>query len=1097
MIGEDEGGNARTVQPAASALAGYQLTFNNGHEPVDITVGNSADVYLADGQYYITATAYKAGGQIGNDGDAVASGFISLTLSDGSVDGGVVPPIILGPTGTGNGTLEYTITGAAAVSGTMKLWQINGTSPVSGFGTSGVLSIGAAPALSAETYSLAAGRYITEIRLVDGNGDIALMREVVEIWPGITTAVVFEPSGYLDPSAVPANSGAVLSAISTIGGVAIGAGTGTGVDEANAVTYVLSVPNRANAAPDLVLESASRFADISWIQNTGAVPGNTGYSGWGVYNFTVNYVLWVKVVSEDATTTRFYKFKVYPLPPADGSFGDTDTQSGRIGGNITWTAPAGTAGISGYRIYFGATPDIKLPSWETQFFSVFNPAEGSYTVSSMQLPLGADYFLVYYYLSDDGGEYPLHQSIPILDATFSAAYGGLEVRGIEGSGGTGVSWSDPVLSISGGSYYISGSSGSARIQVTGNASITLGNVSIDVSGISGAAAFAIDPGVAVNLRLAGVNTLKSGGNKAGLGVPDTASLTVTANSVGSLEAAGGGTGAGIGGNDNEAGGTVIINGGTVTATGGSSGAGIGGSYSGAGGTVTISGGTVTATGRSNAAGIGGGNGGAGGTITISGGTVTATGGDDGAGIGGGYSGTGGTVTISGGTVTATGGYGRYGGGAGIGGGSHGAGGTVTISGGMVTATGGSDAAGIGGSRYSSNAGAITELSGNAVIFASSIGPTLTAGSNATQAIVFNGVVGTMYGHVTLQQDLTIPSGRILYIPSAGTLTIPPARTLTNEGAICVYTGGVITGNVSGNQPVDPDLTVTGGSSYTAAGGVLTIAGDGSYTIGMRRGVSVTTLERIVVTSGVTADITLNGVHIDISNSGEPAFDMTGATVNLTLTGTNILKSGRDRAGLEAPSGSTLTITGSSTGSLDATGGSYYGAGIGGGYYGAGGTVTISGGTVTATGGSDAAGIGGGYYGAGGTVTISGGMVTATGGSDAAGIGAGRYNNTDGTITELSGNAVVFASSIGSTLTAGSNATQAIAFNGTAGTMYGDVTLQQDITIPSDNTLDFLSGSQTLTIPGTVTLTNDGTINKNGGTIDDTAGTLVNNGTINN
>jgi hypothetical protein len=90
--------------------------------------------------------------------------------------------------------------------------------------------------------------------------------------------------------------------------------------------------------------------------------------------------------------------------------------------------------------------------------------------------------------------------------------------------------------------------------------------------------------------------------------------------------------------------------------------------------------------------------------------------------------------------------------------------------------------------------------------------------------------------------------------------------------------------------------------------------------------------------------------------------------------------------------------------------------------------------------------------------------------------------------------VVFASSIRPTLTAGGNATQAIAFEGNTGTMYGSVTLQQDVTIPSGKTLGFIDSSQTLTIPGTVTLTNNGTINKNGGTIN---GTVGGSGAVNN
>ena len=55
---------------------------------------------------------------------------------------------------------------------------------------------------------------------------------------------------------------------------------------------------------------------------------------------------------------------------------------------------------------------------------------------------------------------------------------------------------------------------------------------------------------------------------------------------------------------------------------------------------------------------------------------------------------------------------------------------------------------------------------------------------------------------------------------------------------------------------------------------------------------------------------------------------------------------------------------------------------------------------------------------------------------------------------------------------------AIVFDGNTGAMYGDVTLQQDVTIPEGKTLTIANG-QTLTIPGGITLTNNGTIVKNG------------------
>jgi hypothetical protein len=194
VICDTGSGNARTVQPLPSALAGYRLTFSSGHEPVDITEGTSTEVYLADGTYTITATAYKAGGEIGKAEDAAASGSISVTLLNGMVAEDM-PPIILGPAGTGDGTLEYTITSADAVRGTMKLWEINGTTPVSVFGISGVLTIDDFPA-SGEI-DLPTSSYIAEIRRENGSGGIAFRREVVEIWAGTTTAFVFEPASYL------------------------------------------------------------------------------------------------------------------------------------------------------------------------------------------------------------------------------------------------------------------------------------------------------------------------------------------------------------------------------------------------------------------------------------------------------------------------------------------------------------------------------------------------------------------------------------------------------------------------------------------------------------------------------------------------------------------------------------------------------------------------------------------------------------------------------------------------------------------------------------------------------------------------------------
>ena len=192
-------------------------------------------------------------------------------------------------------------------------------------------------------------------------------------------------------------------------------------------------------------------------------------------------------------------------------------------------------------------------------------------------------------------------------------------------------------------------------------------------------------------------------------------------------------------------------------------------------------------------------------------------------------------------------------------------------------------------------------------------------------------------------------------------------------------------------------TATAPTGTTFSGSVLTFTGvdpTDSYIITT----SASTSRYIVVSSGETVNMTLNGVTI--SNSVSPFRLLGSANVNLTLSGTNTLTcsgtsatAGVYQAGLYVSPTAALTIGG--TGALQTTGG-YYSAGIGGSYVStaiannSAGTILINSGTVTASStGTGGAGIGGGYGGAGGTITISGGTVTANGGGFAAGIGGGR------------------------------------------------------------------------------------------------------------
>ena len=255
--------------------------------------------------------------------------------------------------------------------------------------------------------------------------------------------------------------------------------------------------------------------------------------------------------------------------------------------------------------------------------------------------------------------------------------------------------------------------------------------------------------------------------------------------------------------------------------------------------------------------------------------------------------------------------------------------------------------------------------------------------------------------------------------------------------------------------------VTGeSSSYSYADGVLTVNAGADITISMASGANTPTSDRIVVAENATATITLAGVNIegsgcdgvqniaaksaiDLSNGSILTIDLSANTEN-TLTGGNGNTDGSGAPGIHVPDSASLIIQGE--GNLSVSGGTsniaWGGVGIGG-NAGSGGNAGEACGTV--------------IYFVSDNVNIDAGE-SAEGNEPADDIGGGKgsqqQNGDDG---------------------------QGIR-PGTDGnyTVYGDLTLPCDITIPNGATVTIPDGAS-LTVPKDVTLTNNGTIQNQSGT----------------
>ena len=152
--------------------------------------------------------------------------------------------------------------------------------------------------------------------------------------------------------------------------------------------------------------------------------------------------------------------------------------------------------------------------------------------------------------------------------------------------------------------------------------------------------------------------------------------------------------------------------------------------------------------------------------------------------------------------------------------------TIAVKGGSLQASG--ETNGINFFSNADNADAVANLqvSGNAMVKASNIrtmkngtgsAPELkpaASDSDSTGGIIWDGKEGTVYGNVTLQEDLEIGEGESLTIGKDASFTVPSDKTLTNNGKIINY--GTINGTVTGTVaiPLTEEMITVANATYT-------------------------------------------------------------------------------------------------------------------------------------------------------------------------------------------------------------------------------------------------------------------------------------------
>ena len=293
-------------------------------------------------------------------------------------------------------------------------------------------------------------------------------------------------------------------------------------------------------------------------------------------------------------------------------------------------------------------------------------------------------------------------------------------------------------------------------------------------------------------------------------------------------------------------------------------------------------------------------------------------------------------------------------------------------------------------------------SSNAPVYKTKVDLSGVAGIAANQA-VSGSITDYSYGFDDVYPDAN--TCLYLYLPAGETTATFGSQTF--EGTVSAGDGNVLTASNAEKAPVSYiDKTGAGYTTkyYTVVTDTTSAWTTGWYVVNADTTISsrieVTGNASLILTDGATLTASA-GIHVPETAS----LDICGQSSG---TGKLIANASDGNAAIGGKGGekeTTGTISVCS-GTVEATGGSGGGAGIGGGancYNGTNtrGTVAIYGGTITATGGSGGAGIGTGKDGQINNIILAGGTIEANGGGDSAqDIGMGGGTSTLNSVMEF-------------------------------------------------------------------------------------------------